>query len=122
MADPPPAVLPELDAARGLADRALAEARARGVRIAVAIVDRRGEPVQQDLMDGAATAGPYVAEAVAAAAATFQVASEEVPEAALSVLPFRALALPGGVPLADGGLGIAGVAPELAAEIARTVA
>jgi len=118
MAEPPRAVLPELADARALADRAIAEATVRGVRIAVAVVDRRGEPIQQDLMDGAPTAGPYVAEAVAAAAATFQVASEEVPEPALAALPYRAIALAGGVPLPGGAIGIAGVAPELANPIA----
>src|SRR4051812_3791559 len=74
MADPPPpSAQPEHDWALALADRALAEAGRRGLRIAVAVADRRGEPVQQDCMDGAPTAGPFAAAAAAAAAATFQV-------------------------------------------------
>ena len=48
------------------------QAVARGARIAVAVVDSRGEPIQQDTMDGAPTAAPFVAKAVAAGAATFQ--------------------------------------------------
>jgi uncharacterized protein GlcG (DUF336 family) len=112
---------PELAWALDLADRALREALERDVRIAVAVVDLRGEPIQQDRMDGAPTAGPFVAEAVAAAAATFQLPSGDVPPEALAALPYRAIALPGGLPIQGGGLGIAGVAPETAAEIAASV-
>jgi uncharacterized protein GlcG (DUF336 family) len=122
MAKAPRAVQPELDAARSLADRAINEARERGVKIAVAIVDRRGEPIQQDCMDGAPTAGPLVAEAVAAGAATFGVPSAEVPRDAIGVLPYRVAVMPGGLPLRDGGIGIAGVPPALAHEIAKAVA
>src|SRR4051794_33123769 len=51
MADPPaPTKQSELDWALTLADRALAEAEQRGLKIAVAVVDQRGEPVQQDWM------------------------------------------------------------------------
>src|SRR4051812_10349752 len=122
MADAPRAVQPELDAARALADRAIEEARRRGVKIAVAIVDRRGEPIQQDCMDGAPTAAPFVAEAVAAGAATFGVPSGDVPAAAVGVLPYRVAVLPGGLPLPGGGIGVAGVAPALAHDIAAAVA
>jgi uncharacterized protein GlcG (DUF336 family) len=121
MADAPRAVQPELDAARALADRAIAEAEARGVRIAVAIVDRRGEPIRQDCMDEAPTAGPFVAEALAAGAATFGVPSGEVPPEAVGVLPYRVAMLPGGLPLPEGGIGIAGVTGALAHEIAKAV-
>ena len=56
MNDPPPAsAQPEHAWAMGLADRAIAEAERRGARIAVAVVDRRGEPIQQDCTDGAPT-------------------------------------------------------------------
>ena len=51
--DPPPAHQPEHEWAVGLADRAIAEAGRRGERISVAIVDSRGDPIQQDWMDGA---------------------------------------------------------------------
>ena len=56
-AEPPPASQPEHEWALGLTDRAIAEAESRGVRIAVAVVDHRGDPIQQDTMDGAPTAG-----------------------------------------------------------------
>jgi uncharacterized protein GlcG (DUF336 family) len=120
-AEPPPASQPEHEWALALADRAIAEADARGVRIAVAIVDRRGDPIQQDCMDGAPTAGPFVAEAVAAAAATFQLPSHEVRPDLAALLPIAASAAPGGLPLAAAGLGIGGVAPELCREIAAAV-
>jgi uncharacterized protein GlcG (DUF336 family) len=125
-ADPPPASQPEHEWALALADRAIAEARSRGVRVAVAVVDHRGDPIQQDCMDGAPTAGPFVAEAVAVTAATFQVASEEVRADLAALLPLTASTAPGGLPLAEndrvvGGLGVGGPAPEICAEIAASV-
>lgn len=124
--DPPPASQPEHEWALGLADRAIAEAGARGVRIAVAVVDVRGEPIQQDTMDGAPTAAPFVAEAVAAGAATFQLPSDEIDPAVTSVLPYRVLAVTGGLPVREGdrvvaGLGIAGPAGGVCQEIAESV-
>jgi glc operon protein GlcG len=106
-------VQPELEWARDLADRAISEADARGLRIAVAVVDVRGAAIQQDTMDGAPAAAPFVAEAVAAGAASFQLPSEEIDPALSAVLPYRVLTVPGGMPLRDGdrivgGLGIAG--------------
>jgi uncharacterized protein GlcG (DUF336 family) len=121
-ADPPPASQPEHEWAVALADRAIAEARARGVLIAVAVVDRRGDPIQQDCMDGAPTAGPFVAEAVAVTAATFQVASDEVRADLAALLPITASVAPGGLPLPDAAVGIGGPAPEICAEIAAAVA
>jgi uncharacterized protein GlcG (DUF336 family) len=125
-ADPPPALQPEHDWALGLADRAIAEAQARGVRVAVAIVDHRGDPIQQDTMDGGPTAGPFVAEAVAAGAATFQQPSAEIDPALTSVLPYGVATVPGGLPVHDddrvvAGLGIAGAAPGVCHEIAAAV-
>ena len=125
--DPPPARQPEHEWALALADRAIAAARERELRIAVAIVDHRGDPIQLDTMDGAPTAAPFVAEAVAAGAATFQLPSAEVDPALTSVLPYRVLSAPGGVPVREGdrvvaGIGIAGVAPELCHAIAAAVA
>ena len=124
--DPPPANLPEHEWALGLADRAIAEADARGVRIAVAVVDVRGEPIQLDTMDGAPTAAPFVAEAVAAGAATFQLPSAEIDPAVTSVLPYRVLAAPGGAPVREGdrvvaGLGVAGADAGICEEIAGAV-
>jgi uncharacterized protein GlcG (DUF336 family) len=123
---PPAASQPEHEWALGLADRAIAGAGARGVRIAVAVVDGRGDPIQQDTMDGAPTAAPFVAEALAAGAATFQRPSAEIDPAMTSVLPYRVLAVAGGVPVRDGdrvvaGVGIAGPGADVCQEIAEAV-
>jgi uncharacterized protein GlcG (DUF336 family) len=124
--DPPPAHQPEHEWAVALADRAMAEARERRLAVAVAVVDHRGDPIQQDTMDGAATAGPFVAEAVAAGAAAFQRPSGEVDERAAALLPFRVSSLPGGLPVAEGGrvvagLGVAGSDPDACHAIAAAV-
>jgi uncharacterized protein GlcG (DUF336 family) len=127
MAEPPAAsAQPELGWAVGLADRAMAAARERGTRVAVAVVDHRGDPIQQDTMDGAPTAGPFVAEAVAAGAATFQRPSGELDPRLTALLPIPAAAVDGGLPIAEGdrvvgGLGVGGAAPELCAAIAAAV-
>jgi uncharacterized protein GlcG (DUF336 family) len=125
-AEPPPASQPEHEWALGLADRAIAEAQSRSVRIAVAVVDHRGDPIQQDTMDGAPTAGPFVAEAVAAGAATFQLPSAEVDPALTSTLPYRVATVAGGLPVREGdsvvaGLGIGGAAPDVCHAIAAAV-
>jgi len=124
--DPPPAELPEHAWAVAMADRAMDEAASRGVRVAVAIVDHRGDPIQQDTMDGAPTAAPFVAEAVAAGAATFGVPSDDVDPAVTSVLPFAVATAARGLPVRAGdrvvgGLGIAGLAPAVCNEIAAAV-
>jgi len=124
--DPPPASQPEHEWALGLADAAIEEAVARETRIAVAVVDSRGEPIQQDTMDGAPTAAPFVAEAVAAGAATFQRPSAEINPAMTTVLPFRVVAVAGGLPVryderVVGGLGIAGPDAAVCEAIAASV-
>ncbi|MFZ0974850.1 MAG: heme-binding protein [Solirubrobacteraceae bacterium] len=125
--NPPPSSQPEHEWALGVADAAIAEAVARETRIAVAVVDSRGEAIQQDTMDGAPSAAPFVAEAVAASAAMFQRPSAEIDSRLTSVLPFRVLTVAGGLPLRDddrvvGGLGIAGPASEVCEQIAAAVA
>ena len=123
----------EHDWAVRLSDAVIAEAARRGERVAIAIVDHRGDPIQQDAMDGAPTAGAFVSLALAAAAATFQVPSaqlrqlygDELDRVAAS-LPYPILATPGGLPILEdgscvGGLGLAGVSPGLADEIAAAV-
>jgi uncharacterized protein GlcG (DUF336 family) len=122
--DPPPASQPRHEWGLALADRALAEAGARGVRVSVAVVDVRGEPLQQDTMDGAPTAAPFVAEAVAAGAATFQLPSHEIDHLLTAVLPYRVLTVPGGLPVRDGdrvvaGLGVAGPNLQVCHDIAE---
>jgi uncharacterized protein GlcG (DUF336 family) len=124
---PPRASQPDHEWALGLTDAAIAEAVARDTRVAVAVVDGRGDPIQQDTMDGAPTAAPFVAEALAAGAATFQRPSVEIDPALTSVLPYRVLTTAGGVPLRDGdrvvgGIGIAGPDAAVCEEIAVAVA
>jgi uncharacterized protein GlcG (DUF336 family) len=117
-----------------LADQVIAEAGRRGVQVAVAIVDHRGDPVQQDWMPGAPTAAVAVAQAVAAAAATFQCRSRDLgslyPAAALALLaaalPVAILPAPGGLPVEEdgqivAGLGVAGRDPGACEDIAATV-
>ena len=122
--DPPPARQPEHEWALAIADRAIDLAGARGMRMAVAVVDVRGEPIQQDTMDGGPTAAPFVAEAVAAGAATFQRPSAQIDPALSVVLPYRALTVPGGLPVREGdrvvgGVGIAGPDAGVCQELAE---
>jgi uncharacterized protein GlcG (DUF336 family) len=120
---------PELAWARELSDRVLRAAADQGLHVCVAVVDSGGDPVQQDRMDFAVTAGPDVALATAATAARFGRPSDEVASgiglAALHPAPF--LAAPGGIPLVVdgrviGGLGIGGPDPADCAALARQVA
>ncbi|MCU1415522.1 MAG: hypothetical protein JWN80_2862 [Microbacteriaceae bacterium] len=109
-----------------LSDAVIAEATKRDVRVAVAIVDHRGDPIQQDVMDGAATSGAFVSLAVAAAAATFQLPSGDVDPRVAPSLPYPILTVLGGRPIGEGdstvgGLGIAGIDATLADEIAAGV-
>jgi uncharacterized protein GlcG (DUF336 family) len=113
-----------------LSDAVLREAGQRNVRVALAIVDHRGDAIQQDSADGAPTSASFLALSLAATAATFQLSSQDVAgrfgaqlASVAASLPYPILAAAGGVPLRDGrqfvgGLGVAGVDPELAAEIA----
>jgi uncharacterized protein GlcG (DUF336 family) len=99
--------------------------------VAVAVVDRSGDPIQQDLMDGGPAGGVAVAQAVAGAAALFDCDSGAVSSrfgqadalAALVVPPV--LSVPGGLPVRDAGrvvagLGVGGADPSLCEDIART--
>jgi uncharacterized protein GlcG (DUF336 family) len=77
-------------------------------------------------MDGAPTAGPFVAETAAAGAATFQLPSAEIDPALTPALPYRVTTAPGGLPVHEGdrvvaGLGIGGAAPAVCHEIAAAV-
>jgi len=103
----------------------------RGLRVAVAVLDPGGDPIQQDLMDGAPAGGVAVAQAVAGAAALFGYDSAGLDGwfgaadalAALVVPPV--LGIPGGLPVRDGkrvvaGLGVGGSGPSICEEIART--
>ncbi|HWE73321.1 MAG TPA: heme-binding protein [Stellaceae bacterium] len=65
-----------LDTAIRLSDAAMAEARRIQTPVAVAVVDRNGDVLQIDRMDGAAPMAPDIAEAVAVTAVNFQGPSE----------------------------------------------
>ncbi|GIF25371.1 uncharacterized protein GlcG (DUF336 family) [Actinoplanes tereljensis] len=125
----PAAAQGELDWALALVDRVLAEAARQGLTISVAVVDRGGDPIQQDRMDGAVAGGVEVALATASAAARFGIPSEHLaawyPADQLAALhPAPLLAAPGGLPIElDGqvvaGLGIGGAQPARCAALAR---
>ncbi|MEU4240677.1 heme-binding protein [Actinoplanes sp. NPDC026619] len=121
----------ELDWALDLVDRVLAEAALQGMNISVAVVDRGGDPIQQDRMDGAVAGGVEVALATASTAARFGLPSEHLaswyPSDQLAALhPAPLLAAPGGLPIeVDGqvvaGLGIGGAQPARCAALARDI-
>jgi uncharacterized protein GlcG (DUF336 family) len=124
-----------------LVDRAFAEAGSRGVRVAVTICDRGGDPVQQDAMPGSATSASIVAEAVARTAARFELPSADAHPDLVALLPIPGAVARGGLPLRQGdraagrltvadlpegdavvaAIGIGGPDPGLCHEIAATV-
>ena len=128
---PPAARQAQLEWARALSDAAMNAAAGRGARVAVAVVDSGGDPIQQDLMDGAPAGAVAVAQAVAGAAALFGCGSGDLgprfgqiaPVAALVVPPV--LGVPGGLPVSEAGrvvagLGVGGGEPAVCEDIART--
>ncbi len=137
MADPPPASRQhEYRWALDLADRAIAQAQAQGVSIAVTIADARGEPIQQDRMDGTPAASVALSEGTAAAAATFGCPSGVLADTyggdaklalIAAALPHRILSIPGGVPISEGdavvaAIGVGGRDPHQCHRIAAAVA
>lgn len=130
---PPAARQHEHDWAIALADRAIALAVEHGVRISLAITDHRGDPIQQDAMDGAPTAAAFAALSLAATAATFQLPSGDLVERYGSAdavrqladaLPYPILAVTGGLPIVEdgrvvGGIGVAGIEPERCGHLVR---
>ena len=114
-----------------LADAVLREARQHEARVALAIVDHRGDAIQQDAADGAPTAAAFLALSLAATAATFQVNSHELEarfggqlQSVAATLPYPILGGFGGVPITEGrrfvgGLGVSGADPELCETIAN---
>jgi len=120
----------QLEWAKGLCDAAMDAASRRGVQVAVAVVDRGGDPIQQDLMDDGPAGAVAVAQAVAGAAALFDCGSGNLGArfgpadavAALVVPPV--LGIPGGLPVRDAGrvvagLGVGGSDPSACQEIAQ---
>ena len=127
---PPAAHQAELEWARTLTDAALDAAARRGARVAVAVVDRGGDPIQQDLMDGAPAGGVAVARAVADAAALFGCDSGDLgtrygsAEAVAALVAPPVLGVAGGLPIRAAGhvvagLGVGGGDPSACEEIAR---
>ena len=120
----------QLDWATALSDVAVAEAARRGIRIAVAVVDSGGDPIQQDLMDGSVAGAVAIAQAVAGTAALFGCPSVDLAarfgpagDLAAVVVP-PVLGIPGGMPAREagrvvGGLGVGGDDPAVCADIAR---
>jgi uncharacterized protein GlcG (DUF336 family) len=122
----------QLDWARTLCDAAMALAARRGVRVAAAVVDSGGDPIQQDLMDGAPSGAVAIAQAAAGAAALFDAGSGGLesrfgPVSALAALVVPSVTgIPGGVPVREAGrvvagLGLGGSDPARCEELARTV-
>jgi uncharacterized protein GlcG (DUF336 family) len=120
----------ELDWAKCLCDAVMTEATRRGIQVAVAVVDRGGDPIQQDLMDGGPAGAVAIAQAVAGAAALFDCGSGNLsvrfgPAYALAALVVPpVLGIPGGLPVRDSGLlaaglGVGGGDPYVCEEIAR---
>lgn len=133
-----PATTPEDDlphtlrVARDIADRALAAAVERGVRVGVAVVDEVGNFMQMDRMDWAAPMAPDLAEAKAQTALNFQrptreladVVSAEVLAQIQEIAHYKLLAAPGGVPIVRNGIvlgaiGVSGVGDQTDDEVAR---
>ena len=124
----------ELSWAISLCDQVIAAAEGRGLRLSVAVVDRGGDPIQQDRMDDGVAGGVAAALATASAAVRFGIPSGELADAygqAAADLRFLAptpiLAAPGGVPIVVegrvvGGLGVSGADPEVCAALAGEVA
>jgi uncharacterized protein GlcG (DUF336 family) len=124
---------PVLDQATMLADFVLEKAGAEGLSVAVAVVDRFGDPIRIDRMLGCPPMAVDVAAQTAAAAVNFQMATDEIAatfpqdgqlERLLSSVPFKLLAMPGASPLQKGSsvtaaVGVAGCKPDIAQRIAR---
>jgi uncharacterized protein GlcG (DUF336 family) len=121
----------QLDFAKAVSDAAMEAASRRGVRVAVAVVDSGGDPIQQDLMDGGPAGAVAIAQAVAGAAALFDCDSGGLGArfgnadavAALVVPPV--LGVPGGLPVREAGrvvagLGVGGGDPSVCDDIAQT--
>jgi uncharacterized protein GlcG (DUF336 family) len=121
----------ELAWAQELCERVCAEASSRNLSISVAVVDRGGDPIQQDRMADAVAGGVDIALGTAAAAARFGVPSEQLAQwygdAVTNLNPVTVLGLPGGMPLLEvgrtvAGIGIGGADPAACAALAQTVA
>ena len=121
----------QLEWAKALCDAAMDAASRHGVRVAVAVVDSGGDPIQQDLTDGGPAGAVAVAQAVAGAAALFDCDSGDLgsrfgqADAVARLVVPPVLGAPGGLPVRDAGrvvagLGVGGGDPSACEDIART--
>jgi len=121
----------QLEWAKALCDAAMDAASRHGVRVAVAVVDSGGDPIQQDLTDGGPAGAVAVAQAVAGAAALFDCDSGDLDsrfgqaDAVARLVVPPVLGAPGGLPVRDAGrvvagLGVGGGDPSACEDIART--
>ena len=99
-----------LSEAIAFVDRGIARAKGLGIRLSFAVVDEYGQLVQLDRMDGAALMSPDLAAAKAVTAVNFKLPTSEVKKLDRETLRsieeavhFKVLALPGGVPIFEGG-------------------
>ena len=120
----------QLEWAKGLCDAVLEAGARRGIQVAVAVVDRGGDPIQQDLMDGGPAGAVLIAQAVASAAALFDCGSADLdarfgtPDVVAALVVPPVLGVPGGLPVRDegrvvAGLGVGGGDPLVCQELAR---
>ena len=130
---PPVGPQPTFDRATVLADFVLEKAKVEGLSVAVAVVDRFGDPVRIDRMLACPPMAVDVAAQTAAAAVNFQMATDEIAAAfpqdsqlarLLSAVPFKLLAMPGASPLREGSsviaaVGVAGCPPDIAQRLAN---
>jgi uncharacterized protein GlcG (DUF336 family) len=100
----------KLAEALDIADRAIAKAEEMKIAISVAVLDEFGQLVQLDRMDGAPPMSPDLAEAKAATALNFRQSTSALSamspqslEAISGSVFFKVLAVPGGVPIVEGG-------------------
>lgn len=132
--DPPPSQRQErLDNAISIANAAITEASRHDLVVSVVVVDRGGDQLQLDRMDGASPMSPDLADAVAVTAVNFRAATSEVERMsqespgwgrAGELIPYPFAALPGGLPIFDGSrltgaIGVGGAAPDECEAIAR---
>lgn len=124
---------PALDQATALADYVLERAEAEGLSVAVAVVDRFGDPIRIDRMLGCPPMAVDIAAQTAAAAINFQMPTDEIARTfaeegqlarLLLSVPFKLLAMPGASPLQEGSsvtaaVGVAGCKPDIAQRLAK---
>lgn len=121
----------QLEWAKALCDAAMDAASRHGVPVAVAVVDSGGDPIQQDLMDGAPAGAVAIAQAVADTAALFGCDSGELDsrfgqsDAVAGLVVPPVLGGRGGLPVRSAGrlvagLGVGGGYPSVCEDIART--